>query len=68
MEMKKFLYLGDDNEEDDEIMALIDSDVDLIEIDDTLADEYYALSFMEGLMRGFLSWITKCDTIQLSVS
>ena len=55
MEMKKFLYLGDDNEEDDDIKALIDSDVDLIEIDDTLADEYYALSFMEGLMRGFLS-------------
>ena len=39
MEMKTFLYLGDDNEEeDDEIKALVDSGAHLIEIDDTLAD------------------------------
>ena len=44
MEMKTFLYLRDDNEEeDDEIKALVDSGTDLIEIDDTLADENYAL-------------------------
>ena len=44
MKMKKFLYLGDDNEqEDDEIKALVDTGADLIEIDDTLADENYAL-------------------------
>ena len=42
--MKTFLYLRDDNEEeDDEIKALVDSGTDLIEIDDTLADENYAL-------------------------
>ena len=36
MEMKTFLYLRDDNEEeDDEIKALVDSGADLIEIDDT---------------------------------
>ena len=41
MEMKIFLYLQDDKEEeDDEIQALVDSGTDrLIEIDDTLADE-----------------------------
>ena len=44
MKMKKFIYLGDDNEqEDDEIKALVDTGADLIEIDDTLADENYAL-------------------------
>ena len=44
MEMKTFLYLGDDNEEeDDEIKALVDWGADLIEIDDTLSDEEYAL-------------------------
>ena len=42
--MKTFLHLRDDNEEeDDEIKALVDSGTDLIEIDDTLADENYAL-------------------------
>ena len=43
--MKIFLYLRDDNEEeDDEFKALVDSGTDrLIEIDDTLADENYAL-------------------------
>ena len=36
--METFLYLRDDNEEeDDEIKALVDSGTDLIEIDDTLA-------------------------------
>ena len=44
MKMKKFLYLGEDNEqEDDEIKTLVDTEADLIEIDDTLADENYAL-------------------------
>ena len=44
MEMKTFLYLRDDNEEeDDEIKALVDSGTDLVEVDDTLADESYAL-------------------------
>ena len=38
------LYLGDDNEEeDDEIKALVDTGAELIEIDDTLADENYSL-------------------------
>ena len=38
------LYLGDDNEEeDDKIKELFDSGTDIIEIDDTLADENYAL-------------------------
>ena len=42
--MKTFLYLRDDNEEeDDEIKALVDSSTDLIEVDDTLAEENYAL-------------------------
>ena len=43
--METFLYLRDDNEEeDDEIQALVDSGTDrLIEIDDTLADANYAL-------------------------
>ena len=44
MEMKTFLYLRDDNEEEDNgIKALVDTGADLIEIDDTLADENYAL-------------------------
>ena len=44
MEMQTFLYLGDvDEEEHDEIKALVDSGADLIEIDDTLADKNYAL-------------------------
>ena len=38
------LCLGDDNEEeDDKIKKLFDSGTDIIEIDDTLADEKYAL-------------------------
>ena len=42
--MKKFLYLGYDNEEeDDKIKEFFDSGTDIIEIDDTLADENYAL-------------------------
>ena len=42
--METFLYLRSDKEgEDDEIKALVDSGTDLIEIDDTLADENYAL-------------------------
>ena len=43
--MRIFLYLRDDNEEKyDEIKALVNSGIDrLIEIDDTLADENYAL-------------------------
>ena len=42
--MKTFLYLRDDNEEeDDEIKALVDSSTDLIEVDATLADANYAL-------------------------
>ena len=42
--MKIFLYLQDDNEEeDDEIKALVDWGAYLIEIDDTLSDEEYAL-------------------------
>ena len=41
--METFLYLRDDNEEeDDEIQALVYSGTDLIGIDDTLADENYA--------------------------
>ena len=44
MKMKKFIYWGDDNEqEDDEIKALVDMGADLIEIDDNLADKKYAL-------------------------
>ena len=71
MEMKIFLYLRDDNEGDDGIKALVDSGTDrLIEIDDTLADENYALDKIcfflflihvkvyEGLIK-----MSKCDTI-----
>ena len=44
MKIKTFLYLEDDNEvEDYEIKALVDPGADLIEIDDTLAEENYAL-------------------------
>ena len=44
MEMKTFLYLGDDKEEeDDKIKELLDSGTEIIEIDDTLADENCAL-------------------------
>ena len=40
MEMKTFLYLQDEyEEEDDEIIALVDFGADLIEIHDALADE-----------------------------
>ena len=42
--METFLYLRSDKEgEDDKTKALVDSGTDLIEIDDTLADENYAL-------------------------
>ena len=44
VEMKTYLNLEDDNEEDDgEIKALVDWGADLIEMDDTLSDEEYAL-------------------------
>ena len=56
--MKTFLHLRDDNEEeDDEIKALVDSGTDLIEIDDTLADENYALDKVLNL---FLSIYHSC--------
>ena len=42
--MKKLLYLGDDNEEeDDKSKELFVSGTDIIEIDDNLAGENYAL-------------------------
>ena len=42
--MKKLLYLGDDNEEeDDKSKELFDSGTDIIEIDDNLAGDNYAL-------------------------
>ena len=69
--MKKFLYLGDGNkEEDGKIKKLFDSSTD---IDDTLEDENYALG--KGLNFFFSSYLlfkvyegSKCDTIELSVS
>ena len=61
--METFLYLRDDNEEeDDEIKALVDSGANLSEVD-TLADENYALNKGLKSLRGFLCLVPKCDTI-----
>ena len=57
MEMKTFLYFLDDNEEDDENKALVNSGTDLIEIDDTLADKSYALDKRLKFLSSYLSFM-----------